>query len=161
MAILAGSKILAADFVLPAPVSGNGNGVNTIVAAAATWADLPSFPATAVISNPHPTLSLLVQVGYGAWLSATGTAVRTSVRASGGVTVASGPGAIFQGWGEIPFANFPSAGALYVQCHAIGYLTIPPGVGAVTLTAQGYRDAATGTTAVNYPSLRLTPQRFV
>lgn len=158
MAIVAGSKINAADLVLPASVAGDGNGANTITAT--SWTDLPTNGATATITNPHPTLSMLVQVGYGCWMSSLTNGVRSSVRASGGVTVASGPGAIFQNWGEIPWLA-GTASTLYMQFFALGYLTIPAGVGAVTLTAQAYRDVAAGTQQVNYPTIRLTPQRYV
>ena len=90
MTIAAGKKPSAADLVLPAVVTGYGNGSNTITAT--SWTVLPTNTCTAAITNPHPTAAMRILCTYGGWLSASANDVRMMPAVSGSVTIAAGVG---------------------------------------------------------------------
>lgn len=149
--------------LLPPPeVTAYGNGVNTIVSGAGLWGDLVSYNPVAVITNTDTSRGLKIQVTGSAWLSASGTNVRACVVASGGsLTIDGGPdpdGHV--GWGEIAFQGAPASGAAYSQMQT-GYTCAIPANTTCAFKFAAYRDAATGTTQVNYPVVRLTPLRWV
>lgn len=154
MAIVAGAKLDAQDFVLPDPVTATGNGANAVTAT--SWAVLPTTTCTASITNPHPTAGMLVTVAYGAWMSAaTAGDVRLSVDVSGALTIAPGVGGgAAIGWGEIPVATATQPNA---QRQATITLTLPPGT--TTFKVYAYKTGA-GTNTVNYPTLRIIPIRY-
>lgn len=142
---------------LPDVETAFGNGVNTIVSGAGAWAALPSFIPTVTITNPSATLDLLVDLGYGAWMSDTVGTTRISPVASGGLSIAAGVGNGGPiGWGEIPLTSTGNA-SHYAGCTIV----IPAGAAAVNITLQAQRSAATGTQTVNYPTIRATPLRFL
>ena len=155
MVILAGARLDATDFVLPDPLAGHGNGDNTITAT--SWTVLPSFPVTLTLSNPHPTLNMLVDVRYGAWLSASANAVRIGIDITGSVTLSPGVGAGgASGWGEIPATGTSTL----TQSSGSFTIKLPPSATAATFRVHAYRDSATGTQLVRFPTLRLIPLRY-
>jgi hypothetical protein len=140
---------------MPATVTAYGNGTNTITSA--TFAALPTNPCSVAFTNPSATRALEVRVSYGAWVLAASGDVRGCVVATGGLTITSGVGgggAI--GWGEILYTSAASGS----QAHADFTCTIPAGAAAVTFTVQALRTGA-GAVSLNYPTLRVAPQRFV
>jgi hypothetical protein len=139
--------------------SGSGTGTNLITAGAAVWASLPA-PTSVAMANPSLTRGLLCQVSYGAWLIANGSAVRVCVGATGGLTIAGGPGnggAV--NWGEILFLSNQSANLTWQ--FAAAYTCTLPANTTTTFEVLAYRDLAAGTENVNYPTLRVTPLRYV
>lgn len=156
MAIAAGKRLSATDLVLPAAVTGYGNGTNTITATA--WAVLPTNTCSAAITNTHPTAALRVLVTYGAWSNATANGVRFMPAVTGSVTAAAGIGTTAVGWGEVPFADSTSG---YSQRMGSFTIDLPVSGSAATFSIQAYRDAAAGTQTVNYPTLRIVPICFV
>lgn len=159
MTILAGAKASAVDLTLPIPAQAYANGVNTIVSAANTWADLPTIACAVSITNPHPTAPMLCLVTWSAWLSVTTSSeVRVAPRVSGSTTITAGPGGIAYGWGQIPRADTTTG---YGSKGGSGYVQLPASVTAATFTLQAFRVAATGTQQVNYSVMEICPLRFV
>jgi hypothetical protein len=153
MTRLAGSKVLADDFQLPDIVTAFGNGTNTITAT--TFTDLPTTSCVAVITNPHPTASLICLVKFGAWMSATANSVRCCPRVSGSTTIAAGIGAGGPlGWGEVPLAGND---ANPQQCMGGATYSLPASATAATFTMQALRDSASGTQVCNYATIRIIP----
>lgn len=154
MAIRAGSDLSAVDFALPDHVDCYGNGTNTVTAT--TWTDLPTTACTGSITNPHPAVNMICLVTFGAWIIA-GSSIATRIcpRVSGSTTIAAGVGAGGpMGWGQIPIST--STGTQHVSASAV--YSLPPG--AATFTMQAYRDSASGTQNVNYPTIQIVPIRF-
>ncbi|MGD2042026.1 MAG: hypothetical protein PVJ28_00130 [Acidimicrobiia bacterium] len=156
MTILAGAKVVAADFDLPDPETAYGNGTNVITATSFT--DLPTTSCIAAVTNPHPTANMLCMVTYGAWTtSATSSAQRLCPRVSGAVTIAAGIGGGGPiGWGEVIRTDTDDG---YGTKSATVSYELPPGTS--TFTLQAYREAASGTHQVNYATLRLVPLRYL
>ena len=156
MAILAGSLVSAVDFDLPDVVTAFGNGANTITAT--SFSVLPTTTCTASITNPHPTASMLTMVCYGALMSAaTASDCRMALDVSGAVTIAAGfGGGAAVGYGEIPSVSATTASA---QRQAVITVQLPPGT--TTFKVYGMRAAASGTHAINYPTVRLIPLRYL
>jgi hypothetical protein len=153
----AGAKVDATDFDLPDVVTGYGNGSNTVTATSFT--DLPTTSCTAAITNPHPTANLLVQVTWGAWMSASANAVRCCPRVSGSTTIAAGIGVGGPiGWGEVPLC-----GAATTNQYSSAPVTysLPASATAATFTMQAYRDSAAGTQVVQFATLRLVPLYYL
>jgi hypothetical protein len=141
---------------MPDPVTAFGNGLNTVTAT--TFTDLPTTSCIAAITNPHPTLSMLTLVGFGAWMNASANAIRICPRVSGSITIAAGIGGGGPiGWGEIP----ETGSASNFQLSATYTVELPASATAATFTMQAHRDAAAGTQQVNYPTIRLVPLRYV
>lgn len=152
----AGSIVIADDFKLPAVVTGYGNGTNTITAT--SWADLPTTTCTAAITNSHPTANLICFVEWGAWMVASANAVRCCPAVSGSITIAAGIGLGGPiGWGEIPVTG--NAANPQQQIGGATY-SLPASITAATFTMRAYRDSASGTQNVNYPTLRIIPLYF-
>jgi hypothetical protein len=132
--------------------------VNTIVSGAGIWASLPT-PTTVPMTNPSLTRGLLVDVRYGAWLIANGSAVRCSVGATGGLTIAGGVGSGGAvSYGENLYLGNQASG-LSFQKYATFTCTLPANT-TTTFEVLGYRDAASGTENINYPALRVVPLRY-
>jgi hypothetical protein len=144
--------------LLPANQSVYGNGINTMVGGANVWTAMPSFPAAVSITNPSTDFSLVCNVFFGAWMQTSAGDVRMGIALSGGVTVATpGPGTNQPtGWGLFPHTSSTTAD----QHMGFMQVTIPPGVAAVTFTAQGARSNATATVQINYPTVHVVPDRF-
>lgn len=157
MTIRAGARLDATDFDLPDVVTGYGNGTNVVTAT--SFAVLPTTTCTATITNPHPTAAMLVLVEYGAWVTAgSNIATRLCPAVSGSITIAAGiggGGAI--GWGEVPV----SASTSKVAVRGSFTVELPASANAASFSMQAYRDSATGTQNVDYPTIRLVPLRFV
>lgn len=148
-----GSKVIAADFIIPDVVATFGNGANTITAT--TYTDLPTTSCVAAITNPHPTASLLCRVEFGAWIHATANAIRFCPRVSGSVTIAAGIGLGGPlNYGEIPLTS-NSGNPQHHEASAI--YTLPVSATPATFTLQAMRDSAAGTQTCSYPVLRITP----
>lgn len=158
MAIRAGARLDATDFTLPDPVAATAGGAGTNTITATSWAVLPSNAVTAVISNPHPGLNMLCLVTFGAWMVATANGVRAAVDISGSLTVAPGVGGgASVGWGEVLFC-----GAATTNQYAASFtVEMPVSLTPATFRLHAYRDAASGTQQVNYPTIRVVPLRFV
>ena len=161
MTRLAGSKITAVDYALPAVVTGFGNGTNAITATVFTV--LPTNTCTAVITNPHPTASMICLVTFGAWMASNlaGNGVSCCPAVSGSVTYAAGTtgGGGPVDWGEIPYCVNTG---LTSQHHA-GSATyiLPASATPATFSMQAMRDTTTGSTQVcNYPTIRIIPLYF-
>lgn len=157
MTIAAGKRLSATDLVMPAVVTGYGNGTNTITATA--FAVLPTTTCSAAITNTHPTASLRCLVTYGAWMSASANGVRGSLKITGSLTIGPGVGSAAVGWGEIPFVG----GGAGDYGTRVGSFTIdlPVSASACTFAWYAYRDAAAGTQLCNYPTIRITPLCYV
>jgi hypothetical protein len=113
---------------------------------------------TASITNPHPTASMLLRCDFGAWMSASANAVRCCPAVSGSVTIAAGiggGGAI--GWGEIPYCG----GTATNSYRGAFTVELPVSANAAVFSMQAYRDSASGTQIVQYPTIRLVPLRYV
>jgi hypothetical protein len=158
MVVRAGARLDATDFALPDVVAATAGGTGTNTITATSWAVLPSNTCTAAITNPHPEMALLVEVTYSAWMVATANGVRMALDISGSVTIAPGVGAgAAVGWGEIPFC-----GAATTNQYAGSFtVELPVSTTAATFKVYAYRDAASGTQQVNYPTIRIKPLRFV
>jgi len=156
MAVKAGGIADAADWVFPDVVTAFGNGTNSVTATA--WAVLPTTTCSASVVNAHPTDTLLCLVSYGAWMSSTvGSSLRVGVDVSGAVTIAPGVGGgAAAGWGEIPATTYEQTSS---QHQATITVECPPGT--TTFAIWAYRAAASGTHAVNYPTLRIVPLRYL
>lgn len=156
MTIRAGARLDATDFDLPDVVTGYGNGTNTVTATA--FAVLPTTTCTASITNPHPTAAMLVLVTFGAQMSASANAVRCCPAVSGSTTIAAGVG----GGGPIGWGEVPLCGAATTNQHSGSFtVELPVSANAAEFSMQAYRDSASGTQTCNYPTIRLTPLRFV
>lgn len=144
--------------LLPANVSGYGNGINTIVGGAAAWTTMPSFPIALVMTNPSADFDLVVNVHFGAWMSASAGDVRMGIALSGGMTVTPpAPGVNnVAGWGLMPMTSQTTAD----QHMGFMQVVIPAGAAAVTFTAMGARSNGTANAQVNYPTINLVPDRF-
>ena len=156
MTIAAGKKPSAADLVLPAVVTGYGNGSNTITAT--SWTVLPTNTCTAAITNPHPTAAMRILCTYGGWLSASANDVRMMPAVSGSVTIAAGVGTSAAGWGEVPMAD---SAAGYAQIQGSFTYDLPVSGTAATFSMQAYRSSGSGTQVVAYPVIRLIPICYV
>lgn len=157
MTVRAGARLDATDFILPDVVTAFGNGSNTITAT--SFAVLPTVTCSASITNPHPTASMLVLVTFGAWMNTSnGVAVRCCPAVSGSTTIAAGIG----GGGPIGWGEVPVAGTTVLQQGQGTYtVSLPASANAAVFTMQAYRDSASGTQLLNYPTIRLVPLRFV
>lgn len=156
MAISAGAVIDGTDFTFPSVTTAYGNGTNTVTAT--TFTVLPTTTCTAAIINPHPSLSMLTLVTYGAWMSVTANDVRMALDISGSITVAAGISASAAvGYGEIPICSTTPSN------HFSGSFTIelPVSVTAATFKVYAMRSSAAGSQVCNYPTIRLIPLRFV
>ena len=155
MAISAGAVIDGTDFTFPSVVTAYGSGTNTITST--TFAVLPTTTCTAAITNPHPTLSMLTLVTYGAWMAATSNDVRMALDISGSITVAAGISASAAvGYGEIPICSTTPTG----HYGASFTIELPVSVTAATFKTYAMRTTS-GTQTCNYPTIRLIPLRFV
>lgn len=165
MTITSGTRLTPSNVyklnALPSIGSQVGNGANTIVSSAATWAVLPTYTCDVTMTNPSSTHNMVCLVSLGAWMVANGTNLRLCVGATGGMTIAGGPGNGWAyGWGEVLFQGNTNTSVAY-QRQSTCPVTIPAGASAVTFKAYAYRDAASGTTNVNYPTLRVIPLMFL
>lgn len=144
--------------ILPANVGAYGNGINTMVGGAAAWTAMPSFPVSVVMTNPSPDFDLVVNVHFGAWMSASAGDVRMGIVLSGGLTVSPpGPGANnVTGWGLMPYTSSTTSD----QHPGFMQVVIPAGASAVTFTAQGSRSNGAANAQINYPTINLVPDRF-
>lgn len=159
MTIRAGAHLDATDFTLPDPVIATAGGAGTNTIAATAWAVLPTNTCTAVITNPHPELAMLVDVRYGAWLvgSGSGADVRAGLDVSGSLALPPGVGAGgASGWGEV----LHSSGTSSVQCSGGFTIELPVSTTAASFKVHAYKSSGTGQ-QVNYPTIRLIPLRFV
>jgi hypothetical protein len=156
MTLRAGAKVDAVDWDLPDIVSVTGAGTNVITATTTT--DLPTTSCIASITNPHPTANLICLVTFGAWFTV-GGGIRTRIcpRVSGSTTIAAGiAGGGPVGWGEVPMSTISTQ--LHVAASAT--YSLPASATAATFTMQAYRDSASGTQNVDYPTIRIIPLRF-
>lgn len=144
--------------ILPANQSATGGGVNSVTAAVNVWQDLTAFPASVVMTNPSTDFDLVVNVHFGAWMSASAGDVRMGIVLSGGLTVATpGPGVNnVIGWGLLPTTSQTTVD----QHNGFMQVIIPAGAAAVTFKAWGMRTNSGATAQVNYPSINLVPDRF-
>jgi hypothetical protein len=155
-----------ADFLLdvPDPASDASTGSNTLVSAASTWATLPTNNVSVAMTNPHTSKGLLTQVSYGARLWTDQVGVRACIVATGGLTIVAGIGAGgAASWGEIlASASINGAAGVfqYNQQHSLFTVVLPANT-TTTFTMQGMRETTTGTAQINYPTLRVTPLRYV
>jgi hypothetical protein len=141
---------------LPAAQQSYDGGTRTVTAT--SWAAIPSGTASVSITNPSSAYALECDVYYGSWMSVSASDLRACPVASGGVTLAAGPGGICQGWGQIA-VDTQTGGTL--QATGYGRLSIPGGASAVTVAVQAYRTAASGTQTLSYLDLSVVPRRFV
>jgi hypothetical protein len=156
MTLRTGSKVDVVDFDLPDAVGASAASPGTNTVTATSWAVLPSNPVTVSITNPHPDADMLCLVTYGAWMSATASDVRLALDISGALSVPPGVGGGgAKGWGQVPMTSVSTA----QQFSASFPVALPPGT--TTFKAYAYRPAASGTQAVNYPVIDVTPQRYV
>jgi hypothetical protein len=144
--------------ILPANVGGYGNGINTLAGGAAAWTAMPSFPIALQMTNPSADFDLVVNVFFGAWMSASAGDVRMGIVLSGGLTVTPpAPGANQPaGWGQMPMTSQTTAD----QHMGFMQVVIPAGAATVTFTAHGARSNGTANAQVNYPTINLVPDRF-
>jgi hypothetical protein len=146
---------------LPAPVKIFGNGTNTLVGTINTWTNLPTTTFTVNMTNPSAVFDMWCEVKIGAWLSApTGPgSTRMSVAVSGGVTAIEDPNPTsVVGYGLLPMETSNDANP---RQHAGGFsIKIPAGSATVVFTPRGMRTTTTGTAALNYPTMEVTPIRF-
>jgi hypothetical protein len=151
-------RIMEANLNLPASVSVQGFGTNTLASAANTWANLPTTPAVVAFTNPSTDFDLVVDVYYGAWLSVSTGDVRAGVALSGGVTATPNPGAANQpvGWGLFPLTTLSTSD----QHMGFFQVIIPKSVAAVTFTMQGWRSSGAATAQVNYGSIYVVPRKY-
>jgi len=158
LTIRAGARLDATDFDLPAAVTAYGAGQNTVTAT--SFADLPTYPCEGELTNPHPTLPLLVLVTYSAWMNCSaGVGVRAALAISGSTTVVAGiGGGAAAGWGEVLYEGDNGTNSQHSASYTV---ELPVSANAATFTFQAYRDSASGTQQVNYPTLRLIPLRYV
>jgi hypothetical protein len=157
MTIRAGARLDSTDFALPDVVTGYGNGENTITAT--MFAVLPVTTCTASIKNPHPTATMLTLVTFGAEITA-GSSIFTRIcpDVSGSLTLAAGVGGGGPiGWGEVPGSGSSSR----LHFSASYTLELPVSANDAVFSMHAYRDSASGTQKVDYPSIRLIPLRFV
>lgn len=151
--------ILEAAQLLPANVSAQGGGINTISAAANVWAVLPNFPVSVVMTNPSDVFNLVCNVFFGAWMQAAAGDVRMGFVLSGGLTVSPPTTGANQpiGWGLLPLTTQTTSD----QHMGFAQVVIPAGASAVTFTGWGMRSNGTSNSQVNYPSINVVPDRFV
>lgn len=151
-------SIREAAEMLPANQSASGGGTNNVTAAVNVWQDLTSAPASVSMTNPSADFDLVVNVHFGAWMSASAGDVRMGLVLSGGLTVATpGPGVNnVIGWGLLPMTSQTTTD----QHMGFMQVTIPAGAAAVTFKAWGLRTNGAATAQVNYPSINLVPDRF-
>lgn len=155
--IIAGSVVDGTDWKLPNVASATGNGTNTITAS--DFAVLPTTTCSTSITNSHPIASMLVEVSYGAWLKGNSTTgdVRVGVNVSGSlVSVAGIGGGGAVGWGEILYATSTTYGQHRAMCTYV----LPPSATPATFAVHAYRNGS-GTVVCDYPTLRVTPLRYV
>lgn len=149
---------------LPASASATSNAAaGTFSASAGVWAVLPGNPLSLNFTNPSTVFTLVCNVYFGAWMrNSTSTTLSTTqarfgLQLSGGVTATVGvPGANQPtGWGMYPATTNPQLD----QHNGFFQMLIPPSVAAVTLTAMGYRSAATFVEFM-YPTINVVPDRY-
>lgn len=155
--ILAGAIVDGTDWKLPSIVTAFGNGTNTITSS--TFAVLPTTTASASMTNPHPHAKLLVLAEWGAWLvgnSGTGD-VRCCLQVSGSLVVAAGIGGGGPvGWGEVLYQQATGT----AQRHSACTYELPVSGSAATFDVYAMRNGS-GTVNCNYPTIRLTPLRYL
>lgn len=144
--------------ILPANVGAFGNGINTMVGAAAAYTTMPSFPVSVAMTNPSSDFDLVCNVFFGAWMQTSVGDVRMGITLSGGLTVSTpAPGANQPtGWGLFPL----TASTTGDQHMGFMQVTIPAGAAAVTFTGVGARSNGTATAQINYPTINVVPDRF-
>ena len=156
MALRKGAKVDVLDFDLPDPAGATAGGAGTNTVTATSWAVLPTNTVTVAITNPHPSADMLCWVSYGAWMSASASDVRMGLDVSGSVTIPPGIGSGGpRGWGQILQATAATSQQFSGGCTVV----VPPGT--ATFKAYAYRSAASGTQAVNYPTLDVVPVRYL
>lgn len=148
---------LPAGPALPAEVTVAGSAVHTVTAL--TWG---SIAVNGAITNPSSVRSMVVRIQCSAWMSASGAWVRAAPICSGAVTLAASgtnlPDACAN-WGEVLFQDTPASGTAYSQQSTTVTVTVPAG-GTLNVGIAALRESATGSQAVNYPTLRLSPIRY-
>lgn len=143
---------------IPAPTSGTGGNSNPITAAINVWQTIGPNGVAVNVTNPSTTFTMVCLVFFGGWMNiATSGNVRMGINVTGGVTSDPEPGPNSPvGFGMMPLT---SVAAVSQQCMGMFQLEIPPGVAAVTLTAQGQRSVA-NTANINYPAINVIPIRY-
>lgn len=145
---------------LPDDVAGFVN--STIAVTATSFATLPSpGPLAISITNPSSVYNLEIDVTFSAWMTvgATTTSVTAGIQGSGGMTWAA---AGFGSGGPIANSdNLFTNSAQFVQQAGHFPVIIPAGAAALTLTMHAFRSNTGASAAVNYPTLRAKPRRFI
>lgn len=156
--ILSGQDIDGIDWTLPDPVSGYGNGTNAITSS--TYAVLPTNTCSCSITNPHPSATLLVMVDFGCRMivGAQPNEVRAAISVTGSLTAPAGlSGAGPVGWGEI----LRSMDQWGTQHRTVVTYELPPSGTAATFAVWAQRYAGAGTARCDYPTLLVTPLRYL
>jgi hypothetical protein len=143
---------------MPAEVTVAGSALHTITAT--TWG---SIAVTGSITNPSAVRALVVRIQLAAWMVASGAYVRAAPFTSGAVTLAATgtglPDAVAN-WGEVLYQDTPATGTAAGQQSTSVTVTVPAG-GTLNVGVAAMRESATGSQQVNYPTLRLSPIRYV
>jgi hypothetical protein len=151
-------SIREAAELLPASIGVTGGGVNTLAGGANVYTTFPSFPVSAIMTNPSTTFKLVVNVFFGCWMQTSAGDVRMGIALSGGLTISSPTIGANQpsGHGNYPFTQSTTSD----QHMGFMQVTIPPSVAAVTFTGMGARSNAAATANVNYPTINIVPDRY-
>ncbi len=156
MPLLAGARIDVTDLVVPAPVSAaSGTDQDVSAISVDAWTALP-YPVQVDVANPHPTRALLCHVEWGAWLRTTGGDIRICPAVSGSLALSAGPGGVATGWGQIPVCSGTKTG-----CCGYGLLTVPVAATTATVALHVQRTGSGSSVYVSYPSLTVTPLRYL
>lgn len=137
---------------LPVPQSVQGATVQSITAT--SWANLPNM-ASISLNLPHPCWVTIV---FGAWMVATASDTRASVRVTGATTLSETQlevGGSATAWGQVLYTNNTTGSR-----QSSSVRTVRLNAGNNTITARAYRTASGGSNSVNYSTMQVSPIRW-
>lgn len=154
MALEAGARLTGEDLYFPAQQTGFGNGGVNITATA--YAAVPTYPASASITNPHASKDLRVQLDLMCWVnSISASALRVAVDTSGAVTVAAGT------IGAGVATSFAQIIRAFTQGQYSATLFADIPAGTTTFAVHAHKESGAATINLAYPTVIVTPKNYV
>lgn len=143
--------------VLPAMMTATRSADTNNITATAVWGQTVPFTGNTLVVPAG--LSLLALVTSGAWLVATAGETRAGVQVSGATTIAAAVDQNGQSaWGQTLYVSNADIGAGTAQATLQRTVVLAAGTNTFTLVAY---QSSGGTHQVNYPTLEVTPLRYV
>jgi len=138
-------------YALPSPQTNQYDNNGNEISQTSTWAAMPNSPNVSM-TNSNPHYELEVRVDYSAWLVTTGQAVRAQIISTDGWWSTQLP------WGNVLYLG--NVGGATVQCSAT-FSALVTRVSTANFSWQARRDNTSGVNQVNYPSITVTPLRYI